>query len=146
MTVSSDHSRLAVALPAEAKTRLRFSGGLRFQPESRVVAANDWFEYRSDGDYAAHWRIDGIDVNAVALTPNAAVVAHGVWKEGERLMYFDRYVDIASWRLTAFGRADGKQMWTVELPGEPIFNGIAPTADGGWVVVLRDGGIAAVGP
>lgn len=49
------------------------------------------------------------------------------------------------WSLTAFDRATGEERWSVPLPCEPVFNGIAPAADGSWVVALRDGGLAAVG-
>jgi outer membrane protein assembly factor BamB len=93
----------------------------------------------------AAWRLHGLDINAVALTPNAAVVAHGVWEEGEMLRYSERYVEFAGWKLTAFARDTGSEMWSVDLPAEPIFNGIAPTGNGSWVVVLRDGSVACVG-
>jgi hypothetical protein len=31
------------------------------------------------------------------------------------------------------------------LPGEPVFNGLAPAADSSWVVALRNGSLACVG-
>jgi hypothetical protein len=49
------------------------------------------------------------------------------------------------WKLVAFDRATGKARWSVDLPGEPVFNGLAPSADDCWVLTLRDGSIVAVG-
>jgi outer membrane protein assembly factor BamB len=46
--------------------------------------------------------------------------------------------------LTALDRKTGKPRWNVELPCEPIFNGLAAAADGRWVLTLRDGSVAVV--
>jgi hypothetical protein len=48
------------------------------------------------------------------------------------------------WSLVAFDRVTGKEQWNVDLPGEPVFNGLAPSADGSWILVLRDGGLVSV--
>ncbi len=93
----------------------------------------------------AHWRVNGLDINAVALTPNAAIIAHGVWEDGETLRHSQRYVEFTAWKLTAVARETGSESWSVDLPAEPIFNGIAPAGKGSWVVVLRDGSVALVG-
>ena len=93
----------------------------------------------------ALWRVNRLDLNAIALTPNAAIAAHGVSQDNMFRRYSDPYPEFEKWQLTAFSRADGSTLWSVDLPGEPIFNGIAPTGDGSWIVVLRDGSVACVG-
>jgi outer membrane protein assembly factor BamB len=50
-----------------------------------------------------------------------------------------------SWKLVAFDRATGKERWSVDLPGEPVFNGLAPSSEGTWLLTLRDGSMVAVG-
>jgi hypothetical protein len=48
------------------------------------------------------------------------------------------------WKLTAFSR-DGKEtLWEVDLPEEPLFNGIAVARDGSVLVALRDGSIVCL--
>jgi hypothetical protein len=91
----------------------------------------------------ARWCIADADLNAVVLCPDAAVVAAGVLKPTEKSMR-GVHPGFARWELVALDRATGKKRWSVALPGEPVFNGLAPAADGSWVVVLRDGGMACV--
>lgn len=93
----------------------------------------------------ALWRVNGLDLNAIALAPNVAVAAHGVWEGDGKRRYDDPYPKFAKWQLSAFNRADGSKLWSVDLPGEPIFNGLAPAPDGSWIVILRDGRVACVG-
>jgi hypothetical protein len=92
----------------------------------------------------ARWCIADADLNAVVLYPDAAVAAAGVPKPADK---FRRGIHpgFASWQLSAIDRATGAKRWSVVLPGEPVFNGIAPAADGSWVVVQRDGSVACVG-
>jgi len=45
---------------------------------------------------------------------------------------------------TALDRQTGKPRWNIDLLCEPIFNGLAPAADGRWVLTLRDGSVAVV--
>jgi hypothetical protein len=49
------------------------------------------------------------------------------------------------WKLVAFDRATGETRWSVDLPGEPVFNGLAPSGEGAWLLTLRDGSVVAVG-
>jgi outer membrane protein assembly factor BamB len=139
---------------ARAKARVR-----RRKPEDdddslraqriRSAKPNPYADFNASVDALdmnqAVWRLSGLDINAVALSPNAAVIAHGVWEQGEVLRHRDRYVEFAGWKLSAFDRRTGSAMWSVDLPAEPIFNGIAPTGNGSWVVILRDGSVACVG-
>ncbi len=94
-------------------------------------------------DFAkASWSKPDIDASAVVLGADAALVAHGIAaKQKTKSGLFPPY---ETWKLSAFDRKTGQERWTVDLPGEPIFDGIAPAADGSWVVALRDGSIACV--
>ena len=89
----------------------------------------------------SRWRLDQMDVNAIALTENAAIVAHGKRESWGRSV---AHPGFTAWQLTALDRATGKERWTVNLPAEPIFNALAPAADGRWILTLRDGGLAVV--
>jgi len=89
----------------------------------------------------ARWRLDEMDVNAIALTTDAAIVAHGVRDSYDRSV---KHPGFKGWQLTALDRNTGKPRWNVELPSEPIFNGLAPAAAGAWVLTLRDGSLAVV--
>jgi hypothetical protein len=60
-------------------------------------------------------RIDEMDANAI--------VAHGVRESYGR---FVKHPGFKAWQLTALDRKTGKPRWNVELPCEPIFNGLAP--------------------
>jgi hypothetical protein len=82
-----------------------------------------------------------MDVNAIALTADAALVAHGERKTWGRTQTHPGYT---AWKLTAIDRATGRPRWNIELPCEPIFNGLAPAAEGRWVLTLRDGSMAVV--
>jgi hypothetical protein len=92
----------------------------------------------------ALWRLDGLEVNALALCADAAVAV-----VGERKPVVGRKGNappgILAWRLMAFDHRDGRQKWAVDLPGEPVMNGLAPAGDGAWLLTLRDGSMVAVG-
>ena len=47
--------------------------------------------------------------------------------------------------LTAFQRGNGDVIWEVELPGEPIADGVSIARDGSVLVRLLDGGLSCVG-
>ena len=89
----------------------------------------------------ARWRIDEMDVNAIALTADTAIVAHGIRESYGR---FVKHPGFKAWQLTALDRQTGKPRWNIALPCEPIFNGLAAAADGRWVLTLRDGSVAVV--
>ena len=67
-----------------------------------------------------------------ALTDNAALVLtlHGKAEEP---------------KLIALDRADGKELWHVELPAVPVYNGLAVAAPGRVIVALRDGTVLCIG-
>ena len=48
------------------------------------------------------------------------------------------------WSLTGFGRETGDELWSVPLPSEPLYNGIAVASGGTVIVTLRDGTLLAV--
>jgi hypothetical protein len=91
----------------------------------------------------ARWHLPGLDVSAVVLTSRSAVAAIGERRPAER---GNEHAGYAAWTLTALDRATGATQWSVKLPGEPVNGGIAPAADGAFVVALRDGSLACVGP
>ena len=84
----------------------------------------------------ARWEHPGLELNAVVLTADAVLAAHGKSKKGERT---GRHPGFESWHLSAFARADGTELWRVDLPSEPIYNGISVSASGQVVVIHRDG-------
>ena len=90
----------------------------------------------------ARWRIDEMDVNAIALTADTAIVAHGIRESYGR---FVKHPGFKAWQLTALDRNTGEPRWNIDLPCEPVFNGLAPAADGRWVLTLRDGSVAVIG-
>jgi outer membrane protein assembly factor BamB len=75
----------------------------------------------------------GSRTSACALTANAALALTGTHRG-------------APYKLRAFNRADGEQLWQVELPEAPIYNGLAVSDDGRAIVVLSDGSVLCVGP
>jgi hypothetical protein len=91
----------------------------------------------------ALWHVPGMDVNGVALCRDAVVAVVGQRKRPARRRY-GIHPGFERWKLVAFDRVTGEERWSVDLPGEPVFNGLAPATDGSWVVVLRDGTLLAV--
>lgn len=98
----------------------------------------------------ASWRIAELDINALALTSDAILIAHAdeetdLWTWNSRdLADRDSLMNYARWELTALARDEARTLWSVELPSEPLFNGIAVAADGTVLVTLRDGSVLAV--
>jgi hypothetical protein len=102
----------------------------------------------------AVWHKPGLCINALALTKDAVLAAHGVPEEHKETWgdIVNRTMEEArspratfkGWKLTAFSR-DGKEtLWEVDLPEEPLFNGIAVARDGSVLVALRDGSIVCL--
>ena len=50
-----------------------------------------------------------------------------------------------SWSVTALDRTAGRRLWEVQLPGEPILNGLCLDRDGRAIVALADGSLVGVG-
>ena len=98
----------------------------------------------------AAWSRDGLDVSSVALAANAVVAAHATGhrelKSSERLEH-PRGASIRydGWQVSAFDRQNGQPLWSVPLPEEPLYDGLAIAADGTIVLALRDGTLMGVG-
>ena len=97
----------------------------------------------------AKWFLPDVDANAVVLCKDAVLAVVGVMTpEGihanAKLNALDKHSGFSSWKLCALSRTDGAEIWTVALPCEPVFNGLAPAVDGSWVLTLRDGNLAIV--
>ncbi|MBI5725899.1 MAG: PQQ-binding-like beta-propeller repeat protein [Planctomycetes bacterium] len=85
------------------------------------------------------------ETNAVALAANAVVVAGGIRKDiGRRAGYLE-IVPFAKWEVAALDRNDGKILWQLDLPSEPLTGGLSLDNDGNIIVMLRDGGVVCVG-
>lgn len=94
----------------------------------------------------ARWAFPDAHVSAVVLAPDAVVAVIGIQEHVEqRWRYGMERPRFLAWRLIAYERGDGRERWSVNLPGEPILNGLAPAADGSWVLTLRDGSLVVVG-
>lgn len=103
----------------------------------------------------AAWQRPELYVNALALSRNAVLVAHSMQEElrlGNFLLNRKISAEDArspnqrfkGWKLAAFSR-DGKEtLWEVDLPEEPLYNGIAIARDGSVLVTLRDGSIVCL--
>ena len=81
--------------------------------------------------------------------PDALVVAGAVqWKDmskdKERVRNRAALMDVSGWRLSAYDRANGTEMWSVPFPAEPLYNGIAIASDGTVIAALRDGRIVGI--
>jgi len=81
-------------------------------------------------------------IRAAVLADNAAVAASIV--PGVRKSHSDP-VPPSKQLLTAFNRDNGNVIWQVELPGEPIVDGVSIARDGSVLVRLLDGGLVSVG-
>jgi hypothetical protein len=97
----------------------------------------------------ARWAHPELEVNAVVLCRNAVVAVAGIMEPPEEKYGPDgkrrNWPAFTAWKLNAYAREDGRELWSVDLPGEPVMNGLAPAADGSWVLTLRDGSLAIVG-
>jgi hypothetical protein len=74
----------------------------------------------------------------LALASNAIVIATGVPKSPYSY-------DYSEWKIAAFRREDGRPLWEVPLPGEPVVNGLCIDRHGSIVVALLNGDVVAVG-
>ncbi len=81
-------------------------------------------------------------IRAAVLAENAAVAAH--IEPGIRKSHGDP-VPPSKYRLTAFNRDSGDVIWEVELPSEPIVDGVSIARNGSVLVRLLDGGLVSVG-
>ena len=84
-----------------------------------------------------------MDVNALTLCKDAVVATIGDCKPNHKP---GEEPELAGWKMAAYNRTDGKLLWSVDLPGEPLLNGLAPSADGSWVLTMRDGSLVVMAP
>jgi hypothetical protein len=112
---------------------------------------NRWTEVFRNLKYdGAIWQKPDLDVSALALVGNAVLAAHATGYEEPRSWNVapdqqrQARIEYDGWKLTALDRADGKGLWSLPLPAEPLRNGIAVAADGTVVLALRDGTLMAV--
>ncbi len=97
----------------------------------------------------ARWTHPETLANAVALSANAMLAAEATsWSKtkggGWRPPQPEGLFMVEGWRLSAYDRADGQTLWSISLPDEPLFNGLATAGDGTVIVALRNGGMVAV--
>ncbi len=98
----------------------------------------------------AQWTRPEIDVNAVALAGNAVILAQAIGWKSLYGWQFDAQtarapmMEYEGWKLSVLDRDSGKELWSVPLPSEPLFNGLAIAGDGTVVVTLRDGSVMGV--
>jgi outer membrane protein assembly factor BamB len=79
-----------------------------------------------------------LHARAWALAPDAVLVAGGVdWDKRERTF--------GAHRVAALSRADGSELWNVELPGKPAYDGLAVDRSGRILLSLTDGGLVCIG-
>jgi outer membrane protein assembly factor BamB len=96
------------------------------------------------------WRKPDLDVCAIALASNAVVAAHAsAWENlytwsSDTLAKREALLKYEGWKVSAFARDTGGEIWSVALSSEPLRNGLAVAADGTVVVALRDGGIVHI--
>jgi hypothetical protein len=98
------------------------------------------------------WHKPPMLCNALALTRNAVLIAHATGHKSHTGWPWPKNVEeanetqywIEGWRLSAFTRDNGEELWHVPLPAEPLLNGIAVARDGSVVVTLRDGRVLRV--
>jgi hypothetical protein len=76
-------------------------------------------------------------VRAIAIARNAVVVLAATGRQGQPQ---------GPWRLLVLDRATGATRQELELPGEPVVDGLGLTRSGGVLVSLCDGGVVCCGP
>jgi len=111
-------------------------------PQRKGRANANLPDLRSGARYAldftlAGWRQQAPDVSAIALAPEAVVIA-----AGKQVSQRNEPVRFEDWALEAYDADSGTKRWSAPLPKEPMMDAIAPTAEGRWLVTLRDGSIA----
>ncbi len=78
----------------------------------------------------------GYDVNGLALSRNAVLMLAGFRDEKEMKK---QHALLKHWKVIAINRTEGDEIWSIDLPSEPLYNGISLTRDGAILVVLRSG-------
>ncbi len=94
-----------------------------------------------------------ITVDALALSQNAVVAVNqkspggktGKGAKKKKTEGEEAELPSGEWFLSAFSRQDGKQLWEVKLPSEPIDGGLCLTRNGKAAVAFLDGTIRLYG-
>jgi len=93
------------------------------------------------------WMLREIKLNTNELASWRTELPYQVYPEG-CVLTSDAALLLAthrgSGRLTAWNRADGKQLWQMDLLSVPVRGGLAVATDGRVVVTLRDGGVLCI--
>jgi len=88
---------------------------------------------------SSRWMIPDEPITGAVLSKDAVILAvANTTGEKDRLA-------IESWNLVARKRADGNEIWRVQLPSQPTHDSLAITRNGTVLVTLRDGSVMAVG-
>ena len=133
----------AAALPTRSPSPL----GYRFYLNDRTIEGKD-LDRRKGEEFQAPqqiWMSHKPRYIAAVLAANAAVAAHGEPAVPGLAVPPKAKADEPRYGLTAYDRADGRPLWEVKLPGEPLMDGLSIARDGTVLVRLLDGGVAAVG-
>ena len=101
---------------------------------SEMLAATPAFRWQFEDPW--------IQINAVALAKNAAVITRGIQATDDRGRLVNEY---EGWTVAALSREDGSIIWEHDLPGEPMLNGLCIDRTGRVIVSLREGGVVCVG-
>jgi outer membrane protein assembly factor BamB len=149
--ISDDDAADPAAQPRKSAKTAPTDAASRAKAARNKQAQNDVFGARAGAFFAldhakARWHVPNIEINAVALCPDAALAVVGDLKTTADRLAYGEHPGFAAWNLIAFDRVTGKEHWRVALPDEPVYNGLAPAAGGAWVLALRDGSMAVVAP
>jgi outer membrane protein assembly factor BamB len=82
---------------------------------------------------------------AAVLGANVAVAAHGTPAVPGLAVPGKPKAEEPAYGVTAYDRSDGRLMWEVTLPGEPLMDGLSIARDGTVLVRLLDGALVAIG-
>ena len=90
---------------------------------------------------AVRWQTDLGESNkfsalSLVVAPNAIVAV---------IQQQDKYRAQPQWRVAAFDKANGNQLWRQDLPGKPLPDGLLVDRDGHVVVTMLDGSIVSYG-
>ncbi len=83
------------------------------------------------------WEPAALNANGLVLAADAVVVSHAT--AGAKEEFPDK------WAVSALDRKTGQPVWSVDLPGAPIYEGLSIDRDGRVLVAMMDGGLVAIG-
>jgi hypothetical protein len=86
----------------------------------------------------ARWNRPDEEFLGVALAANAAVALAAKKRS--------RNEDDSPWRVCALDKEDGRPLWTLPLPSEPLLGGLTIDRNGRVIIVLKNGSVLCLGP